>query len=220
MATVKAIRLDFDPSNVGEVATLTDSQVRNFSQQSQRLRQDLTYVICPQWVHEEKIQPVNGYDKSNRIFALGVNEQGVPVMGVTLSVNGLRARHYGRIDQHPGLKIEAVINQDGLKRIGAGASQTNVFSSGALPIKVTTDKRAYITRPFAFRVNGMGQCYTVAFTETSKGSGKWNVNTYNEGGKEYVEFRPQSYNDYVEVDNVPVVSFDFVPEKFRKDLPK
>ena len=219
MAVQKSIRLDFDPSKVGEIATFTDTQLRNLNSQSQRLRQDLVYVICPQWVHVEKLAtPVNGYDTSNRIFALGVNEQGVPVAGVTLSVNGLRATHYGVIKDNPGMKIEAAPNTQGLMR-AVGGSQTRVFSLGALPIKTTADKRAYITRPFAFRIAGNNECYAVSFTETAKGSGKWNIDTVNVGGTDYVKFRPQRYNDYQEVDNVPVVSFDFVPDKFKKDLP-
>lgn len=221
MATKSTIRIEFDKSmNLG-IAELTDSQTRNYGRQSQRLRTDLTYVIMPQWVHSEKLAtPINGRDKSNRIYAIGVDADGNAVQAISLSVNTLQARHFGLVKDNPALKISAIKNEDGLWRVGRGADQFSVFEVGSLPLTVV-GKKAYISRPFAFKVTGRGNCYTISFTEKGAGSGKYDVDHYNEDGNEFVTLGASAMNKYVEVLNVPSVDWNgVIGDDYTKDLPK
>jgi hypothetical protein len=108
MATKNQVRLDYNPALVQGVAELDDKQVNNYQTTAQRLRSDLTYVVPKQWIHSEDVT-VNGQKrKSNKIFAIGVDASGNAICVVTMSVNGLRARHYGKVKENPTLRISAV----------------------------------------------------------------------------------------------------------------
>lgn len=210
-------RIEFDKKAVQGISTLNEKQIASLNQRSQLLRKDLTYVIVPQYVHSEKLpQPINGNEFSNRIFAIGVNEAGDAVQAITLSINGLRARHYGMIAENPNLRVSAVKNDAGLMRAERGAQIFSVFETGSLPI-VTAGEKAYISRPFAFKVTGRGQCYNVSFKETKNG---YDMETFQEDGKSYVKFTPVTLNKYAEVDSVPEVDTNgIIDEVYTKDLP-
>lgn len=211
-------RIEFDKNALQGISTLNEKQIAALNQQSQRLRNDLTYVIVPQFVHSEKLpQPVNGNEFSNRVFAIGVNAEGQAIQAVTLSVNGLRARHYGVIAENPNLRVSAVKNDAGLMRAERGTTQYSVFANGALPI-VTAGDKAYISRPFAFKVTGRNACYNASFKQVKEG---YDMETYNEDGKDYIKFTPVTMNKYEEVDNVPAVDTNgIIDEIYTKDLPK
>ena len=207
---------EFDSSLVGGVSQFEQNQIDNFNfQQSARLRQDLTYVVAPQWVHDEKLaRPINGNDRSRKIFAVGVDANGNPVQMVSLSVNGLRLRHYGKVNDNPTLKIKAAANEQKLFR-AVDAIQTSVFKEGNLPI-ATSDKKAYIKRDFAFKVNDR---YAVFVPDgfTKKGNG-YDMDHYQEDGKEYVKLGKQTVNEYSEVLGAPVVDWDNIIEDNHKEL--
>lgn len=219
MANKKQCRVDFNPAAISGIAELNEKQVQNYQTTAQRLRSDLTYFVPKQWVHDEKVT-VNGREqKSNKIFAIGCDANGNPITAVTLSVNGLRNRHYGKVKENPGLRIAAIQNEDKLWRAAQGTQQESVFSQGALPLTVVGNK-AYINRPFAFSIVGRNACYGVNFTE--KTTGKWDINHHNEDGKEYVTLSSQTLNEYAEVDNIPSVDVEACIDGFStytNDLP-
>lgn len=219
MANKITCRVDFDTNAIAEpVAKLNDKQVANYQTTAQRLRSDLTYVVPKQWVHSEKVT-VNGREsKSNKIFAIGVDSNGNAITAVSLSVNGLRNRHYGKVKDNPALKIKAE-QRDGLWRAVQGTSQESVFSQGALPMTVIGDT-AYINRNFAFKIVGRESCYGVNFTEQS--AGKWNINHHTENGVEYVTLSSSTLNEYAELDNIPSVDSNAcIPnfDTYTADLP-
>lgn len=220
MATKSQVRLDYNPALVQGIAELDDKQVQNYQTTAQRLRSDLTYVVPQQWVHSEDVV-VNGVNrKSNKVFAIGVDAHGNAICVVTLSVNGLRARHYGKVKENPTLRISAVQNEDKLWRAAAGTSQEPVFAQGALPLTVK-GKKAYINRNFAFNITGRHQCYGVNFTETAANSGKYNIDHQNIDGAEYVKLSQQTLNEYSEIDNVPGFDSGVIPgfDVYTNDLP-
>ena len=211
-------RIEYDKNAIQGISTLNDKQIAALNQQSQRLRNDLTYVVVPQFVHSEKLpQPINGNEFSNRIFVIGVNAEGDAIQALTLSVNGLRARHYGVIKDNPNFKVSAIKNESGLMRAERGTTQFSVFANGALPI-VTAGDKAYISRPFAFKVVGRDACYNVSFKQVKNG---YDMETFNEDGKDYVKFTPVTMNKYEEVDNVPEVDTNgIIDEMYTANLPK
>lgn len=207
---------EYDPEAINGVAEMTESQLRSIqNQNSARLRKDLTYVIAPQWVHNEKLATaINGNDISKKIFAVGVDAEGTPVQIVSLSVNGLRQRHYGLVSANPTLKVVAEKNADGLYR-PVGATTYSVFSEGALPIRIN-GKQAYISRPFAFKVNSRGQVFVVnEFKKVAKG---YDMAHFTEDGKEYLKLGYQTVNDYAEVMKVPEVDWNEIVDEKSKVL--
>ena len=219
MANKSQCRVDYNPQAISGIAELNDKQVESYQTTAQRLRSDLIYFVPKQWVHDENVK-VNGVDhKSNKIFAIGVDKDGNAITAVTLSVNGLRNRHYGKIKENPNLMIKAFQNDDKLWRAVAGTTQEPVFVQGALPLTVI-GKKAYINRPFAFSITGRHQCFGVNFTESAPG--KWNINHHTVGTDEYVTLTSQTLNEYSEVDNVPNVDANACIanfEAFTADLP-
>ena len=220
MATKNQVRLDYNPELVQGVAELDDKQVNNYQTTAQRLRSDLTYVVPKQWIHSEDVT-VNGQKrKSNKIFAIGVDASGNAICVVTMSVNGLRARHYGKVKENPTLRISAVQNEDKLWRCAPGTAQEPVFAQGALPLTVT-GKKAYINRNFAFNITGRHSCYGVNFTETAPNSGKYNIDRQTIDGADFVKLTSQTLNEYTEIDNVPTVDSTVIPgfDTYTNDLP-
>lgn len=211
------LRIEFDKKAVQGISTLDEKQIANINQQSQRLRNDLTYVIVPQYVHKEKLpQPINGNEFSNRVFAIGVNADGQGIHAVTLSVNGLRTRHFGVIAENLNLKVRAYKNAKGLMRPDPSVVQFSVFTYGELPL-ITTRDHAFISRPFAFKVVGRGQCYNVSFKQVKNG---YDMETFQEEGKDYIKLVPVTLNKYEEVDNVPEVdTFGIIDEIYTSNLP-
>lgn len=227
MATKSAIlRQDYDASSVvkGRAKT-SDKQASNFTfgQNSNRLRADLIYVIPRQWAHIEKVNVRDVVRDSVKVYAVGVNQDGVALMTTTLSLNGLTQRHYG--DAADNLKVEAIKNEKGLYRMSPGVRQTSVFAKGTTPIKVVKDgddNYAYIPRDFAFQVTDRGDKLITTFSQVS-GTNDWNIDHYKEDGKELVKFSPATLNTYEEVDKVPELDPAIVCEGFidtyQKDLP-
>ena len=208
-------RIEFDKKAVQGISTFEEKQIENQNQQSQRLRTDLTYVIAPQFVHKEKLErPINGHEFSNRVFVFGVNAEGQAISLITLSVNGLRAHHFGAIAERPYLKVRAFKNIKGLMRPDSDAAQFSVFVNGVLPIVFEGDK-AYISRPFAFKVIDRRQCYNVSFKRVKNG---YDMETYQEDGKNYIKFVPVTMNSYAVVD-VPEIDTSLIDKLYTTGLP-
>lgn len=186
--------IDFDKKSVAGKATFEGKKLEslNFGN-SQRLRQDLTYVIPAQYVHAEKMQ-INGVNRvAPKVFAVGYDDKGEAQVITTLSINTLRARHLGKvIDGAPSIKL---VRKDGLYRAETAPKQTSVFISGSLPIQ-TEGNEAKVPRNFGFKVNDRYQVYNFKFAETSTGSGKWNI--VAKEGTDIADLDPQTVNEYVE----------------------
>ena len=188
------IVIDFDKESVAGKATFEGNKLKslNFGN-SQRLRQDLTYVIPAQYVHAEKAR-INDVDRIvPKVFAVGYDDKGEAQVITTVSINTLRARHLGKvIDGAPSIKL---VRKDGVYRAENTPKQTSVFVSGGLPIQ-TEGNEAKISRNFGFKVNDRYQVYNFKFAETSTGSGKWNI--VAKEGTDIADLDPQTVNEYVE----------------------
>ena len=123
-------RVEYDATAIVGVSTFTATQLRAIMfEGGTRLRQDLTYVIPRQWVHDEKLkQAFNGYDRSRKVFVIGINDEGQCVTSLTLGVSGLRSSYYGEATEQ--LTISAVKNAVGLYRAISGTELISVFDKG------------------------------------------------------------------------------------------
>lgn len=195
------------------IATLTDTQIENLNRVSTRLSLDLIYVIPRQWVHSEKLNtPINGNDRSNKVFAFGFTESGDLKEVVTLSINGLRDRHYGVIKDTPNLKLPVVKNDNGLWRLEPGTSSFSVFSDGSsVPFK-TEGNKVYVSEDFSFKVLSRNNCYAVTFQRTAPNANTWDIIHVTDDGNEIAKLSSRAYNDYVKVPNQFNTDWDKVAE--------
>lgn len=200
------VRVDYDSRKISGVAQLNDKQIAslNYIQNSARLRKDLTYVIPAQKAHIGKVR-VDGEDcDSVRVFAIGIDKNNKALLSTTLSVNTLRAFHYGFVNDGP-LHIEATLNAEGLVRIPKYINSKSVWVKGSSHI-VVDGRLAIVPRPFAFRVIDRTDVYQPQFKEAYHGPGIYNYLTMvDDEGKNIVVFKKVTVNIYEEVFDVPEV---------------
>lgn len=221
----KNFTVDYDESLVGDIATLSDSTIRSLENStSVRLRRDLTYVVIPQWVHDYTLKrPIGDAKVSKKVFVFGLNDKNEIENVLTLSVNGLRQSHYGRVSDNPKLAIASEV-RDGLNRATSGTSMSSVFKDGALPLRKNDAKQGYIDRPFAFKVIDRDEFFVTG--QMKKVATGWDMPTETVDGKSYIKIVPQTLNIYQEVYGVGSdlnedVVKAFAPKfaKFVKNLP-
>lgn len=198
------ISVDYDKSSVRGISMLDDRAKQNLTYgNSSRLRKDLTYFIPRQWVHDEEITTSNGKQISKKVFVLGVTEDNQVASVTTLSINGLRARHYGKVSENPNLRITCHQNDEHLWRADENA-RVGVFEDGNFQLSVEGD-RAAVKKPQAFKVVDRADVYQLGFTQTAEGSGKWNVNVAQVDGKTIADLAKATMNFYKAVLEIPEV---------------
>lgn len=200
----KGIKVEYDAKSVTGVATLTDSQLAGFTNSnSVRLRDDLVYFIPKQKAHGENITVRGRKMTSNKVFAFGCiydKEANTltPVSVTSLSINGLRQRHYGLVSAGP-VKAEAE-QREGLWRMKDSLPQTSVFAKGGLNVHI--EGKNAVVDPCYFTVIDRQNCHTIGMTEKD---GKYDFNTKEEGGKHYIEFQSTPLNVYQEELGMPEI---------------
>lgn len=209
-------RVEYDATAIVGVSTFTAAQLRAIMfEGATRLRNDLTYVIPRQWVHDEKLkQTFNGYDTSRKVFVIGINNEGQCVTVLTLGVSGLRSSNYGEATDK--LLISAVKNAAGLHRAISGTELISVFEKGHFTLKGEDTGKAYVAEDFAFKVVGRHQVYVGKFKAIGRGDSlKWDMLTQKVDGQEYLDLGITSMNRYEQQDVVPEILWDQIPDDAR-----
>lgn len=196
----KAIKAEYDAKTIGEVSVLTQAQINGLNSNSVRLRNDLVYVVPRQKVHSEKISVRGTERNSNKVFAFGCvydpeAKTLTPVTVTTLSINGLRQRHYGFVENGP---VKALAEQrDGLWRMkaGQGLDQISVFKNGGVTVHI--DGTTATVEPINFAVVDRKPCHTIGMTENA--DGKYDFNHKKDGKDDVIEFQATDLNVYEEV---------------------
>ena len=198
------ISVDYDKSSIKGISQLDDraKQALTFGNSS-RLRKDLTYFIPRQWVHDEEINTQDGKRISKKVFVLGITDDNQVASVTTLSINGLRARHYGKVADNPNFYITCHQNDDKLWRADENAKES-VYVDGNFQLHVEGD-RAAVTKPQAFKVVDRADVYQLGFTQTAPNSGKWNVNVAKVGEQVVADLAKATVNFYKAILEIPEV---------------
>lgn len=209
-------RVEYDVTAIAGVSTFSAAQLRSIMfEGGTRLRQDLTYVIPRQWVHDEKLkQSFNGYDTSRKVFVIGINDEGQCVSVLTLGVSGLRSSYYGEATEQ--IRISAVKNAAGLHRAISGTELISVFDKGNFKLTGEESGKAYVAENFAFKVTGRHQVLVGKFKSIGRGDSlKWDMLTKTIDGSDYLDLGFTSMNRYEQQDIVPEINWDQVPNDTR-----
>lgn len=225
MATKNQVRIEFNEELILGTAEFEDKQLENLQYASNvRLRSDYTYVIRRQWVHNEKLlKPVNGNDKSKKLFIIGINKATNAVETVlTLSLNSLLQQFYDIVRDNPGMRISAVKNDQQLWRAISGTTQVSVWKKGNLPTR-SEKKKVYIPYDIAFELAERTAVYT---GKMIKKSGGWDMLTKVIDGNTYLDLGVQNMNLFTEVE-VPDFNDESIGEraltqlrKYQEELPE
>lgn len=226
MADKRQVRIEFNAAALHGKAEFNAKQLANLEYTGAiRLNPDLLYVIPKQWVHSENLlRPINGKDKSNKVFVLGFKDEHLETV-FSLALNGLNQQFYGTVRENPKMLISAVQNGDNLYRAIAGTSQISVWTKGGLPVYVQ-GSNAYIPYDVAFRLVGREAVWTGKFKETKTGSGKWNMLVKTIDGDTFLDLGIQSMNMYATELEVPEYTNEQLGEAqehltfYQTDLPQ
>lgn len=225
MATKNQVRVEFDEKLILGTAEFEDKQLENIQYAGNvRLRSDYRYVIRRQWVHSQKLlKPVNGNDKSKKIFVIGINKESGRVETVlTLALNQLLQQFYDLVKDNPDMRITAVKNKDGLWRAISGTSQVSVWKKGGLPTR-TVEKKVYIPYDIAFELAERAAVYTGKMFKKGEG---WDMMTKVIDSSTYLDLGVQNMNLFNEIE-VPEFDDDAMGEralaqlrKYQENLPE
>ena len=206
-------RVEYDATVIVGVSKFTAAQLRSIMfEGATRLRTDLTYVIPKQWVHDEKLkQSFNGYDTSRKVFVIGLNDEGQCVTVLTLGVSGLRSSYYGEATEQ--IMISAVKNAAGLHRAISGTELISVFDKGNFKLTGEESGKAFVAKDFAFKMTGRHQVLIGKFKAIGRGDNvKWDMITKSIDGSDYLDLGFTSMNRYEQLDVVPEINWDQVPD--------
>ena len=195
------LSVDYDKSAVRGISTIENNAQRN-TNNSARLRKDLTYFIPRQWVHDEEIMTSNGKKISKKVFVIGVTDDNQVASVTTLSVNSFR-NHYGKGCDKPNLRIPCHRNGYGLWRADENAHEGVFLDGGSLIVLKKIN--GLMCKPIAFKLVSRCDVYRLNFEETSMGSGKWNVKTFQIDGNTFADLQKVMVNLYEEVFKLPEI---------------
>lgn len=171
-------------------AEMTEKELDRFmNSQSMQLSRDLIYGVYDQYVHVSDLaRPIGKYTTAKRIFIIGF-DNGNPVDIKEISCNGVRQLHYGDLET---VGMHEAENRDGVLRIPTSVRAQSLFTGG-IP-QWDKDGNSLIVKKFAFRVKDRNKKAVANYVE--RGDGKWDVETVNQDGKQYVKFSALDLNEY------------------------
>lgn len=164
--------LMFDIDAVLGISVFSEDAAKKLNEvRHARLSSKSTYVILPQYVHDEKIKEYKGFDKSKKLFILEVRN-GEVLQVMSLSVSQLRARYLLNRETEEAPKLLAAQEhvegtnvsvwrvKKGVKVNDEEVTNHSVIVAGYLPLKGEEERHdggegsfGYIDRPCQFTVS-------------------------------------------------------------------